>query len=76
MTRSSAEIGRPVRIVSLSFPQGTDPEVVYAAMLHSRMVRGWRGKRLAIFSIIGFCCVLFTYFGVNYLAGLHSYAKT
>ena len=50
--------------------------LVYAAMLHSRMVRGWRGKKLAIFSIIGFCCVLFTYFGVNYLAGLHSYAKT
>jgi cytochrome c-type biogenesis protein CcsB len=50
--------------------------LVYAAMLHSRMVRGWRGKRLAIFSIFGFCCVLFTYFGVNYLAGLHSYAKT
>ena len=49
--------------------------LVYAALLHSRMVRGWRGKRLAILSIIGFSCVLFTYFGVNYLAGLHSYAQ-
>ncbi|RJR42328.1 MAG: c-type cytochrome biogenesis protein CcsB [Desulfobacteraceae bacterium] len=48
--------------------------LVYAAFLHSRMVRGWRGKRLAIMSIVGFSCVLFTYFGVNYLAGLHSYA--
>ena len=48
--------------------------LVYAAFLHSRMVRGWRGKRLAILSIVGFSCVLFTYFGVNYLAGLHSYA--
>jgi cytochrome c-type biogenesis protein CcsB len=48
---------------------------VYAAMLHSRMISGWRGKKLAIFSIIGFVCVLFTYFGVNFvLAGLHSYA--
>lgn len=47
----------------------------YAAFLHSRMVRGWRGKRLAILSVIGFSCVLFTYFGVNYLAGLHSYAQ-
>jgi cytochrome c-type biogenesis protein CcsB len=47
---------------------------VYAALLHSRMIRGWKGKRLAILSIIGFACVLFTYFGVNYLAGLHSYA--
>ena len=50
--------------------------LIYASVIHSRMVRGWRGKKIAIFSIIGFCCVLFTYFGVNYLAGLHSYAKS
>ncbi len=48
--------------------------IVYATFLHSRMIRGWKGKRLAILSIIGFLCVLFTYFGVNFLAGLHSYA--
>ena len=50
--------------------------LVYAALLHSRMVRGWRGNKLALLCIIGFSCVLFTYFGVNYLAGLHSYAKS
>lgn len=50
--------------------------LIYASVIHSRMVRGWRGKKIAILSIIGFCCVLFTYFGVNYLAGLHSYAKS
>ena len=49
--------------------------LVYASVIHSRMVRGWKGKRIAILSIVGFACVLFTYFGVNYLAGLHSYAK-
>jgi cytochrome c-type biogenesis protein CcsB len=27
--------------------------LIYAAMLHSRFVRGWRGKRMAIMSIIG-----------------------
>jgi cytochrome c-type biogenesis protein CcsB len=48
--------------------------LVYAALLHGRMIRGWKGKRLATLSILGFICVLFTYFGVNYLAGLHSYA--
>ena len=48
---------------------------VYAALLHSRLLRGWGGKRLAILSIAGFCCVIFTYFGVNYLAGLHSYGQ-
>jgi len=50
--------------------------LIYASVLHSRMVRGWKGKRIAILCIIGFSCVLFTYFGVNYLAGLHSYAKS
>lgn len=49
--------------------------LVYAALLHTRLMRGWRGKRLAILSIAGFCCVMFTYFGVNYLSGLHSYAE-
>ncbi len=49
--------------------------LVYATVLHARLTRGWRGKRLAYMSIIGFGCVLFTYFGVNLLPGLHSYAK-
>jgi len=49
---------------------------VYAAILHARMVRGWVGKRIAILSLIGFGCVLFTYLGVNLvLSGLHSYAS-
>lgn len=49
--------------------------LVYAAVLHSRMMRGWRGKKMAILSIIGFSCVIFTYLGVNFiLSGLHSYA--
>ncbi len=50
--------------------------LVYASVIHSRLVRGWKGKKIAILCIIGFSCVLFTYFGVNYLAGLHSYAKS
>ena len=49
--------------------------LIYAALLHARFTRGWQGKRIAVFSIIGFAAVLFTYFGVNYvLSGLHSYA--
>ena len=48
---------------------------IYAAILHARFTRGWRGKRVAILSIIGFGAVLFTYLGVNMiLSGLHSYA--
>jgi cytochrome c-type biogenesis protein CcsB len=47
--------------------------LIYAALLHFRLMRGWRGKRIAVLSIIGFAAVLFTYFGVNLLPGLHSY---
>ena len=47
---------------------------IYAAFLHARFTRDWRGKKAAILSIVGFTAVLFTYFGVNYLiSGLHSY---
>ena len=48
---------------------------VYASLLHARMMRGWDGKRIAYLSIIGFCAVIFTYFGVNLLPGLHSYGQ-
>lgn len=49
---------------------------IYAALLHARNLQGWKGERVAWLSMIGFGCVLFTYFGVNYLlSGLHSYAR-
>ena len=46
---------------------------VYATLLHARLVRGWQGKVIAWISIAGFAAVIFTYFGVNLLPGLHSY---
>ena len=46
---------------------------IYASLLHFRFMRGWQGTRIAIFSMVGFAAVLFTYFGVNLLPGLHSY---
>ena len=48
---------------------------VYATLLHARLMRGWHGKRIAFLSIFGFASVLFTYFGVNLLPGLHSYGS-
>jgi cytochrome c-type biogenesis protein CcsB len=48
---------------------------IYATLLHARMMRGWHGRRIAYLSIIGFMAVLFTYFGVNLLPGLHSYGN-
>ncbi len=48
--------------------------LVYAALLHFRLTTGWRGRRAAIFAIIGFFVLLFTFLGVNLLLpGLHSY---
>jgi len=47
---------------------------LYAALLHGRLTIGWRGRRAAIFAIIGFLCLLFTFFGVNlFLSGEHSF---
>ncbi|MGV8079308.1 MAG: c-type cytochrome biogenesis protein CcsB [Syntrophales bacterium] len=47
--------------------------IVYAALLHARYVRGWRGIRLAVLALVGFAAMLFTYLGVNYLPSLHAY---
>lgn len=49
--------------------------IIYAIFLHMRTRKGMSGKRLAVFAIVGFLCVIFTYIGVNtLLSGLHSYA--
>lgn len=49
--------------------------IIYAAYLHLRIRRGWKGKAAAVFAVIGFIAVLFTYIGVNtLLPGIHSYA--
>jgi cytochrome c-type biogenesis protein CcsB len=48
--------------------------VIYSIYLHARIVKGWKGRRAALFSVIGFICVLFTYIGVNtLLPSIHSY---
>ena len=49
--------------------------IIYAIYLHLRVSRGWKNKNAAIFAVIGFICVIFTYIGVNtFLPGIHSYA--
>ncbi|MCR4287592.1 MAG: c-type cytochrome biogenesis protein CcsB [Deltaproteobacteria bacterium] len=48
---------------------------MYAAYLHARVTRGWRGRKAAYLSIIGFLAVVFLYWGVSFiLPGLHAYA--
>jgi len=39
---------------------------IYAALLHGRLTIGWRGKRAAILSIIGFAILLITFFGMKH----------
>lgn len=49
--------------------------LTYAAFLHTRIARGWKGRSSAYFAVVGFLFVIFTYLGVSYLLpGLHSYA--
>lgn len=46
----------------------------YAAWLHIRLVKGWRGKPLAWWAVIGLLVTTFAFLGVNmFLTGLHSY---
>lgn len=48
--------------------------IIYSIYLHARIVKGWKGRKAALFSVIGFICVLFTYIGVNtLLPSIHSY---
>ncbi|MBM4136224.1 MAG: c-type cytochrome biogenesis protein CcsB [Nitrospira sp.] len=45
---------------------------IYAIVLHARLVAGWRGKRAALLSIIGFLTILIAFFGIKLLRkGLH-----
>ena len=36
--------------------------LVYAALVHERLAVGWRGKRAAVMTIVGFAILLFTFF--------------
>ncbi len=51
--------------------------MVYAFVLHMRLVPGLRGKfTFNLVSVYAFASIMMTYFGVNfYLSGLHSYAS-
>jgi len=51
--------------------------MVYAFVLHMRLIPGLRGKWIFnLMAIVSFASIMMTYFGVNfYLSGLHSYAS-
>ena len=48
--------------------------LVFAAYLHTRISKGWQGKKPAILATVGLGVVWTCYLGVNLLGkGLHSY---
>lgn len=48
--------------------------LVFAVYLHSRLIKGWEGKKAAIVGSCGFFVIWICYLGVNFLGkGLHSY---
>lgn len=45
---------------------------IFAMIIHSRLVAGWRGRRAAVLSVIGFISILVAFFGIKFLEkGLH-----
>jgi cytochrome c-type biogenesis protein CcsB len=50
--------------------------LVYAALLHERLAVGWRGRRAAIMSLVGFGVWIISFFVVNlFLPGAHTYVE-
>ncbi|BCN92240.1 cytochrome c biogenesis protein [Thiomicrorhabdus immobilis] len=48
----------------------------YAAWLHIRMSKGWRGAPMAWWALVGLLVTTFAFLGVNmFLSGLHSYGE-
>ncbi len=46
--------------------------LIYAIVLHARLVAGWRGKRAALLSMVGFLTIIIAFFGIKLLKkGLH-----
>nr|YP_010478822.1 heme attachment to plastid cytochrome c [Neustupella aerophytica]UVI61127.1 heme attachment to plastid cytochrome c [Neustupella aerophytica] len=48
--------------------------LVFAIYLHTRLIKGWNGKKTAAIGSLGFVIIWICYLGVNFLGkGLHSY---
>ena len=47
--------------------------LVYLLLITYRLIAGWRGRKAAYLSIVGFIGVLLTFLGANYFGGLHNF---
>jgi cytochrome c-type biogenesis protein CcsB len=41
--------------------------LIFATVLHARLLRGWRGRRAALLTILGFVTILVAFFGIKLL---------
>lgn len=46
---------------------------IYLLLIYMRLTAGWRGKRAAWLSTLGFISVLFTFLGVSFFGGQHTF---
>lgn len=49
--------------------------LIYAALLHMRLVASFHGTRIACLTIAGFCLVLFTFIGTFFMGSKHAFQK-
>ncbi len=47
--------------------------LVYLLLIFYRLIAGWRGRKAAYLSIVGFIGVLVTFLGMSYYGGLHTF---
>jgi ABC-type transport system involved in cytochrome c biogenesis permease subunit len=46
---------------------------IYLILIYLRVTVGWRGRRAALVSMLGFVSILFTFLGVSFLGGQHTF---
>jgi cytochrome c-type biogenesis protein CcsB len=49
--------------------------IIYAVLVHERLAVGWRGRRAAWLSILGFAAIVLTFVGASLLLGGHHSGK-
>jgi cytochrome c-type biogenesis protein CcsB len=50
---------------------------LYAVLIHGRLATGWKGRKAAVGSVLGFGVILFTFFVIGYFApGRHDFLGT
>ncbi len=48
--------------------------LLYAVILHARLLAGWRGRKMAAASVLGFALILFTFLGAGLVSsGFHGF---